>query len=180
MTFLWFDYTFISFGSISPIFSHIFKRSMVKKWHQPGFTTKKKKKGNESGTAKNCYLMIWLCVLSILGQFHPFLVKSFNAQWWQSGISWNSWQEFHGNGNESGTAKRCYLCDLIMLLSILGQFHPSFFCQIFKCSMVTKWNQPESIAGNGNELATGKKMPCLRSDYAIINLGQFHPFLVKF
>ena len=40
---------------------------------------------------KNLYDLIML--LSILSQFHPFLVKSLNAQWWQSGISWNSWQE---------------------------------------------------------------------------------------
>ena len=45
--------------------------------------------------------------------------------------------------------------------------------------MVTKWHQPESKAGDGNESGTAKKMPCLGSDYAFINSGSISPMFCQ-
>ena len=118
MTFLWSNYTFINFGSISPIFSHILKRSMVTKWHQPGFMAEN---GNEWGTEKKL-LSLWSDYVFInSGWISPIFGQIFK---YSMVTKWHQPESMAGNGKELATGKRCHVYDLIMLLPILGQFHP--------------------------------------------------------
>ena len=150
----------LSFYQFWVNFSHILKCSVVEEWHWPEFmagngndsgTAKKKKKKKKMPSLLPDYAFINCGLISpIFG--HCFL----NAQCWHSGICRNQWQE---NGNESGTAKKMHLCDLIILLSIFESISPifMFFCQILKCSMLTKWHQPEYMVRNGKEPGTVKR-----------------------
>ena len=147
---LWFDYAFINFGSISPIFGQIFQCSMVTKWHQLEFVAGN---GNESGTAKRCYLCDLIMLLSILGQFYPFFGQIFKCSMVTKS---HQPESIAGNGNELATGKKmpCLRSDYAIIN--FGSISP-IFDQILKCSMMTKVASAGIYLRYANESGTAKK-----------------------